>query len=491
LHYFSKFYYNYTIILTRLLGILLTFILVFHFNANATNYTSEASGGDWETNGTWVGGSAPGTTLSSGDSVFIVSSVTYVSDLKINGVVVISSAGSLKGYTKTIKVGNGSNSGELYNSGVINAKKVEVKGLDKTYVSGIPYLYNADTIVTGKMHSGTNSEAGTSSSGKTTNATTGYILISSTLGDAKGELHVDGELENCGIIEAETKFKVHGSSVLCCGAIYTPLVEFDINKDRPGTLGCINICTTSGSSTEPTYEVKDGTSRSSLVNFTDNEGSGSGGFHTDTDFSIDSNNTYSCGTSLTGATWGGLGSDPLPVELTSFTAYKEGNHIVLTWKTQSELNNDFFTLERSHNGQIWSFVSELKGAGNSNTTQTYSATDRIDFPNIMYYRLSQTDFDGNKTYFPLRSIEINATASTFQYALFPNPANEQLHISGEISEVEEIMILDETGRVMPNNWSKYETEATIDVSNFKTGVYTIHIVRTNGVENHRAIISNL
>lgn len=84
----------------------------------------------------------------------------------------------------------------------------------------------------------------------------------------------------------------------------------------------------------------------------------------------------------------------LPIELISFTGMNEGTRNYLQWSTATEKNNDFFTLERSTDGQSWSALTKVYGAGNSYTKKNYSISDFSPPKTLNYYRLTQTDFDG-------------------------------------------------------------------------------------------------
>ena len=99
------------------------------------------------------------------------------------------------------------------------------------------------------------------------------------------------------------------------------------------------------------------------------------------------------------------GSTPLPITLTRFYANCQGNdRVELTWVTASEINNDFFTMERSEDGIIWEAFDVIQGAGNSSSQLTYKSTDYNPFSGITYYRLTQTDFDGmSETFDPIVS----------------------------------------------------------------------------------------
>ncbi|MGD0711065.1 MAG: hypothetical protein ABR968_07755 [Bacteroidales bacterium] len=92
------------------------------------------------------------------------------------------------------------------------------------------------------------------------------------------------------------------------------------------------------------------------------------------------------------------GTNPLPIELLYFTAQCENNQAKLKWATASETNNDYFSIEKSHNGLTFENIGTISGAGNSNSLLNYSFSDAEPYSDISYYRLKQTDFNGNFTY---------------------------------------------------------------------------------------------
>lgn len=106
--------------------------------------------------------------------------------------------------------------------------------------------------------------------------------------------------------------------------------------------------------------------------------------------------------------WNGLSSfsdftgigdgTPLPIELIHFSAIAQSNDVLLNWVTASETNNHFFTIERSADAVNFEQVKNINGAGNSNTIKTYSTTDHSPLSGLSYYRLKQTDFDGQSAY---------------------------------------------------------------------------------------------
>lgn len=113
------------------------------------------------------------------------------------------------------------------------------------------------------------------------------------------------------------------------------------------------------------------------------------------------------------------GFNPLPVELLSFTAEPAENLVELKWSTASELNNDHFTLERSYNGIDFIAFADEPGSGTTKQRKDYSKIDNKPYGGLSYYRLSQTDFDGTRTYLDVIAVKRASSA----WSVFPNPFN--------------------------------------------------------------------
>lgn len=113
-------------------------------------------------------------------------------------------------------------------------------------------------------------------------------------------------------------------------------------------------------------------------------------------------------------------SSPLPVTLLAFTAEPEGQQVKLNWVTKTEVNNDYFTVERSQQGLVFEPVVEIDGAGLSTQELRYTALDYNPFAGLSYYRLRQTDFDGKNTYTSLVSVRMGQDAGLL-FNIYPNP----------------------------------------------------------------------
>ncbi|TVQ82409.1 MAG: T9SS C-terminal target domain-containing protein [Bacteroidetes bacterium] len=116
---------------------------------------------------------------------------------------------------------------------------------------------------------------------------------------------------------------------------------------------------------------------------------------------------------------------PLPIELLSFTANARENMVLLEWVTATEINNDFFTIERSRDGrnfEIVALVSSNAEGGFSNEKLFYKAWDKNPEIGMNYYRLKQTDFDGSFEYSDIIGVYFQQQSDVL-FSLYPNPNN--------------------------------------------------------------------
>lgn len=103
---------------------------------------------------------------------------------------------------------------------------------------------------------------------------------------------------------------------------------------------------------------------------------------------------------------GNCGNLALPIELLFFDARLNGNVVLLHWTTATEINNDYFTIERTMDGKIYFEVAKVSGAGNSNSILQYNTVDIHPFKGRSYYRLKQTDYDGKYAYSKMVAVDL-------------------------------------------------------------------------------------
>ncbi len=120
---------------------------------------------------------------------------------------------------------------------------------------------------------------------------------------------------------------------------------------------------------------------------------------------------------------------PLPITLADFSVSVRKAEVVLYWETTSEVNNDFFTLERSKDAINYEVLGVVDGAGNSNSLLSYSFSDKNPFAGQSFYRLRQTDFDGTTEVFrPLSVFFTSLNQGVLSIA--PNPV-----VSGSVVNI--------------------------------------------------------
>ena len=141
-------------------------------------------------------------------------------------------------------------------------------------------------------------------------------------------------------------------------------------------------------------------------------------------------------------------SHPLPVSLLYFKVYCVGKYVALKWETASEINCDYYLVERSSDGISWEGVAYIQGAGNSNEISTYSWADNYDSNGAaLYYRLTQFDYNGDKEILGIQSIICNAATDeswvTINTDIFNNILINFTATEGEPYEIKVFNLLGE------------------------------------------------
>jgi len=173
---------------------------------------------------------------------------------------------------------------------------------------------------------------------------------------------------------------------------------------------------------------------------------------------------------------------PLPVELIEFTATQNNNFVDLKWITASETNNNFFTIQRSIDTENWINIENVNGAGNSSHTLTYLEKDRQPIIGISYYRLKQTDFNGDYQYSNIQKVDFKLEQSTV--LVYPNPTEGRITLKGKSKEIHNFILVNMQGQII-TNLVKYQminnSEIEIDLYNLTSGVYYIK-TQTNTIK---------
>jgi Secretion system C-terminal sorting domain len=169
----------------------------------------------------------------------------------------------------------------------------------------------------------------------------------------------------------------------------------------------------------------------------------------------------------------------LPIELLFFTGDLMNTYVDIKWATASETNNDYFTVQRSQDGQHWSNLMIVSGAGNSVSTINYQRVDENPLLGVSYYKLRQTDYDGEFTESNIVAINNNNGVEA-DIIPFPNPTigNEiGLEILGFDDEQLSIVVTNVLGKIEYVNSYKIvgnTAQLKIDFNNrLATGTYFV------------------
>jgi hypothetical protein len=178
-----------------------------------------------------------------------------------------------------------------------------------------------------------------------------------------------------------------------------------------------------------------------------------------------------------------LGLIPLPVELIQFEGIynKDTRKNDLVWRTSSEINNNYFTVEYSSDAFDWEFLSNIQGAGNSNILQTYLFNHASPYQ-VTYYRLSQTDMNGSSTFFSPITV---TQASNGSVLLYPNPAFSMLNISST-ENIHSYTIYDAIGRIVMQV-DNAEQLYSIDIRSLQPGMYYFSLEINGSINNIKFI----
>lgn len=177
----------------------------------------------------------------------------------------------------------------------------------------------------------------------------------------------------------------------------------------------------------------------------------------------------------------------LPVELTLFSATIQTNNVNLIWRTETEINNLGFEIERkvhsnpSQNGNNskWVKIGFVPGLGTTTNPQEYFYLDDINMisSTTIAYRLKQVDFNGEYEYSDEVLVE-NIVPVDFELKQnYPNPFNPSTIIKYAVGRQQFVVLKvydvlgEEIATLVNEEKSAGTYEIKFDASVFTSGVY--------------------
>ncbi len=171
--------------------------------------------------------------------------------------------------------------------------------------------------------------------------------------------------------------------------------------------------------------------------------------------------------------------NPLPVELLEFDAVKSGKNVRVHWSTASEINSDYFVVQKTKDLQEWADVLEVAAQGNSNTTTYYEEFDLEPYQGVSYYRLKQVDYNGEYTYSNIAAVSFEGNEAN-EIAIYPNPSDGVVNIlyNTKSAENAQVSITNSIGQVVEDYTvvSSADGNIKLELTSLSRGVYYISVL---------------
>ncbi len=182
---------------------------------------------------------------------------------------------------------------------------------------------------------------------------------------------------------------------------------------------------------------------------------------------------------------------PLYVEWAAFEATPQNGSVLLEWETSLEVDNDYFSIERSGDGISYRSIGLVKGKGHTNQPTKYSFTDSNPLFPYAYYRLRQVDFDGQ---FDYSNVAYAGQLEIPELKVYPNPvqSGSSIWIETMLAPASSISVFNNSGQLV------FLHQATKEVQNrhqlmlpsvLGTGHYIITVETIQGSFRHRIVVN--
>lgn len=493
--------------------LLLLFTLLFSSIIGFSTVYTTIADGNWNNNSTWDGNSKPGTYFGAGDQVIINHNINFNQNVGFAGTLTINSSGSLIGLSNNLRLDNGAS---IVANGITGFNNLTLNSIssglfsesltvnnDLTIGNNSNFITNETLVVDNNF----NNNGGT----VTTNET---VTIGNNLFNNNGQMTFNESTTVGGIfnnnngnseVTINDNFSVSGDFQNNSGATLTITSDAQLTVDGnmannfSSELNNAGIINSGGN-----FNNNGGTVQNDGAHFVDGNFTQNGGTYTNdgvliagNDFRVNGGGTVDgngiiradnvtnfgtitgtndiCGlddstpSNTNGNSFGASttnceesASVALPIELAYFKVKLEEKSLKFEWLTYSEINNHYFEVEYSSDGIHFSTLIKELGAGNSSSPILYIKEINSTTLNTKgYYRLKQTDYDGNFSYSKHEYISQNINQSVF-INLFPNPTNgNELFLSLNNEKTSRLLIKihsSEGKLVYRNEFSKFQND---------------------------------
>lgn len=177
----------------------------------------------------------------------------------------------------------------------------------------------------------------------------------------------------------------------------------------------------------------------------------------------------------------------VPINLVYFKAQAQNAGTKLYWQTAQEINNDYFEIEFSTDAVSYTAVAKVKGGGNTSLPQFYNFTHRTNQTGKVFYRLSQTDFNGRKTYSGVEFVDLKNTGTSL--VISPNPVTGKIAIPGIVIDGRQrYSIINLQGKIIAE--AALLKQDILLPTTISPGMYMLRIKHSNGAVQSVAFIKH-
>jgi hypothetical protein len=191
------------------------------------------------------------------------------------------------------------------------------------------------------------------------------------------------------------------------------------------------------------------------------------------------NNTFFIGSVNPGFT-------SLPLDLLYFKGLLNNGQVVLNWATPSDNDALWFTVQRSKDGSAWDDRQQIQADSIGTVTHYYSAVDPTPWPATSFYRLRQTDINGNSLYSSVLAFNQNAQSGAI--SIYPVPATDRLTVSFPEPGNYLVQLLNSIGQQVRGTLSSSGTSMTWSLSGLPAGVYFVRTLHNGTMESQTVLI---
>ncbi|MEM7297923.1 MAG: T9SS type A sorting domain-containing protein, partial [Bacteroidota bacterium] len=186
-----------------------------------------------------------------------------------------------------------------------------------------------------------------------------------------------------------------------------------------------------------------------------------------------------------------VSSNPVvtPVTLVAFIATPNEYQVLVQWETASEINNDYFEIERSYQGaQEFEVISKIQGNGTTNSPRSYSWTDSPSMlQSEIHYRLKQVDYDGTYEYFEPVRVEME-NAIDQKVVAYPNPANQRVNLRWSVSKDRRLQLFNVSGALVKSFAERVIQQTTLNLKDLPRGVYYLNVLEEGNLKERVRIV---